>query len=441
MGSTVAPTDNSQQQVDASQSAGAEPEANHTTSTSIPPKPANESARLRALDQYRVLDTLPEHQYDDLTRLASYICDTPISLVSLVDRDRQWFKAKVGLKSNETPRDVAFCSHAILGNSIMQVKDAAQDERFRDNPLVVSDPCIRFYAGAPLITPEGLHIGTMCVIDRRPRELSERQLQMLEVLARQVIELLELRRREMEAKHRQQLLERSQQELERSNSDLERFAYVASHDLQEPLRMVVSFTELLDQHLGAKLDSEARKYMDFAVDGAKRMQRLIRDILSIARIRASDKAFAPVDTNALVETIAQQVTVATKTAREVVFSSLPTVHGDETQLEQLFGNLISNAMKFNESSIPRVEISAVQANSVWEFAVSDNGLGIAEKDRGRVFEVFQRLHGRSEYEGSGIGLAIVSSIVARHGGRIWVDSSPIGGTTFRFTLPQPTTSP
>jgi hypothetical protein len=157
-------------------------------------KPSNEAARLEALEKYAILDTDPEESFDDLTLLASFICKTPIALISLVDGDRQWFKSRVGITTTETPREVAFCSTAILHSDVLVVPDATQDERFRDNPLVVSDPHIRFYAGAPLINEEGFALGTLCVVDQTPRELAPEQKEALEALSRLVLGQLEFRR-------------------------------------------------------------------------------------------------------------------------------------------------------------------------------------------------------------------------------------------------------
>ena len=160
----------------------------------MPPIPENEAARLDALRRYRVLDTAPERAFDDVTRLASYICGTPMALVTLLDSERQWFKSKIGLDGTETSRDTAFCAHTIQEEKLMIVVDATQDERFRANPYVTGDPHVRFYAGAPLLTPEGYGLGALCVLDRKPRQLSAVQVEALQALSRTIVNALELRR-------------------------------------------------------------------------------------------------------------------------------------------------------------------------------------------------------------------------------------------------------
>src|SRR5262249_37905159 len=185
-----------------------------------PPIPASEKQRLKVLWQYEVLDTVPEEVFDDLTELAARICEAPIAMITLVDEDRQWFKSKVGVTVNETSRDISFCSHAIYESDLFIVPDATKDERFSHNPLVTSDPKIRFYAGAPLVTPDGYALGTLCVIDKVPRELRPDQKSALRVLARHVMTQLELRRHSHELARAHQQRDQIQKDLEKARAEL-----------------------------------------------------------------------------------------------------------------------------------------------------------------------------------------------------------------------------
>ena len=184
------------------------------------PVPKNEKQRLKVLWQYSVLDTMPEEIFDDLTELAARICEAPVALITLVDEDRQWFKAKVGISINETSRDISFCAHAITQPGLFIVPDATRDERFAKNPLVKSDPKVRFYAGAPLVSPDGYALGTLCVIDKVPRELRPEQKQALRILARHVVSQLELRRRSNELADARQEKDRIQRDLKQAREDL-----------------------------------------------------------------------------------------------------------------------------------------------------------------------------------------------------------------------------
>jgi two-component system sensor histidine kinase/response regulator len=232
--------------------------------------------------------------------------------------------------------------------------------------------------------------------------------------------------------------EQTQQALRRSNTELEQLAYVASHDMQEPLRMVASYLQLVAQRYQGRLDADADEFIGYAVDGAKRMQALINDLLAYSRIGTKARPFEPTDCNAVVKTALAQLRIAIdESGAEVAVGALPTVPGDATQLLQLFQNLIGNAIKFRGGGRPpKVDVSAEPHADGWCFAVRDNGIGIAPEYFERVFVLFQRLHGRTEYAGTGIGLAICKKIVERHGGRIWVESTPGEGAVFRFTTPR-----
>ena len=226
-------------------------------------------------------------------------------------------------------------------------------------------------------------------------------------------------------------------ELARSNADLEQFAYVASHDLQEPLRMVSSYTELLARRYEGRLDSDADEFIAYAVDGATRMQALINDLLAYSRIGSSGEPTEAVECGSVFRRVVGNLRAAINdTGAEVTSDRLPTVRGDESQLALLFQNLIANGIKFGGDRTPQVHLSAERRNGSWLFSVRDNGIGIEREYSERIFGIFQRLHTREEYPGTGVGLAICKRVVERHNGIIWVESEPGTGSVFKFTLPE-----
>ena len=231
-------------------------------------------------------------------------------------------------------------------------------------------------------------------------------------------------------------LARKVDELARSNADLEQFAYVASHDLQEPLRMVTAYTQLLAERYRGKLDDNADKYIGYASDGAQRMQVLIQDLLAFSRVGRKGPATESVDCNTVLQEVMQILAPAIKESGAVVAGAdLPVVRADRTQLAQILQNLIGNAIKFHGEETPAISVQVEKADQQWRFSVSDNGIGIAPEHAENIFVIFQRLHTRSEYPGNGIGLSICKKIVERNGGKIWVESQPGCGSAFRFTLP------
>jgi len=231
-------------------------------------------------------------------------------------------------------------------------------------------------------------------------------------------------------------LARKVNELARSNADLEQFAYVASHDLQEPLRMVASYTQLLAERYQGKLDETADKYIAYASEGALRMQQLIQDLLAFSRVGRSDVPSQNLDCNAIMDEVLLSLSAAIQESGAVVtFDKLPRVWADRPLIAQVFQNLIGNAIKFRKTAVPEIKVSAEAAGADWLFSFSDNGIGIAPEYAENIFVVFQRLHARTEYPGNGIGLAICKKIIERYGRRIWVEGQVGKGSTFKFTLP------
>jgi PAS domain S-box-containing protein len=240
-----------------------------------------------------------------------------------------------------------------------------------------------------------------------------------------------------EQKRAQQELARKVEELARSNAELEQFAYVASHDLQEPLRMVASYTQLLARRYKGKLDSNADEFIGFAVDGAVRMQLLVQDLLSYSRVTTKGQSFQLIDAKAACENALENLRTSIKDSNAIVnVGPLPPVLADARQFMQLFQNLIGNAVKYCDERTPEIHVAAKPDGDQWLFSVQDNGIGIAPQYSERIFQMFQRLHTTKKYSGTGIGLAICRKIVERHGGKIWVEAQPGKGSTFVFTIPR-----
>ncbi len=245
-----------------------------------------------------------------------------------------------------------------------------------------------------------------------------------------------------ERKRGEDLLKETAAELRRSNDELSQFAYIASHDLQEPLRMVASFLQLLEKRYEAVLDPDGRKFIRFAVDGAKRMQSLIQDLLALSRVQTRAKPVSSTDCAKVFRDVMDNLQIAVADANATVTSdSLPVIVAESTQVAQLFQNLIDNALKFRGSGPVRIHVGAARRKGEWEFSVSDNGIGIEPQFHERIFGIFQRLHATGDFPGTGIGLAVCKKIVDLHGGRIWLDSTPGRGTTFFFTIPDKNSVP
>jgi signal transduction histidine kinase len=397
----------------------------------LPEKPHNELERLKALKSYEVLDTLSEMEYDHLTAIASEICGCRMSLISLIDDDRQWFKSRVGLDVSETPREFAFCAHAIHepGKTFV-VSDARLDQRFHDNPLVTGDPHLAFYAGVPLVNEDGLPLGTLCVLDSEPKSLSESQLTALKALAAQVMALLELRRSK-------RALEGTLSRLEEKNKELEQFAFIAAHDLKSPLNGISSLTEMLIVNQGESLGQEGMRMLNAIKGSSQQLSSLISGLLDYYRL---DNALN--DMNSSVESVevAQQIRNLFGGDLEVelqfdIQTERINTHGPV--LLQILLNLVSNAIKYSDKAKTVVKISIIESSGAYWVSVTDNGSGIDSNFHDKLFQLFETASSSDRYgkRGNGIGLATVKKLIARTGGTIRFHTEITKGTTFEFTLP------
>lgn len=316
---------------------------------------------------------------------------------------------------------------------------------------------VRAVQSTPIMTRTGKPLGMFSTHYKNPHRPNQREIQLLDLLASQIADIIENKNVE---DHRQKILEKKQslseklqisnneliniqhelkktiKELEVSNRELEQFAYIASHDLQEPLRMVASFTQLLERKYKNELDDEARDYIYFAVDGAKRMQDLINDLLAFSRITSKTDEFKEVSLDKVVNEVLFNLEIAIEDCRAVIHRRhLPVIYGDYGQMVQVFQNLIGNSLKYRGEETPDIQISVQNEPKEWIISVKDNGIGINQQYFNKIFQIFRRLHTKEEFDGTGIGLAITKRIIENHGGKIWVESEPGKGSIFYFTIP------
>ncbi|MFP4471220.1 MAG: sensor histidine kinase, partial [Bacteroidales bacterium] len=339
---------------------------------------------MNALKQYSILDTLPEAEYDDITILASHVCQTPISLISLVDEKRQWFKSKHGLSASSTPRDVSFCAHAILNqDQVMIVSDSRTDERFHDNPLVTGDPHVVFYAGIPLVNPDGHSLGTLCVIDNKPRELTQEQISALKALSRQLMKLFELRKSYQD-------LQSLNTRLEHQNTGLRNFASIAAHDIKSPLATITMIADLLKNEYSAGLNGKGRELINFIGDSSQQLIGLIDGIMEYSKnTSVIGQHKENVDIAELLLSIIKWIDPERKISIEVRLETHPQLFTNKIAMEQILINLLTNAIKYNDKEHPQIEIIIRKDGENLKINVKDNGQGIAEGDRERIFGIFQ----------------------------------------------------
>ena len=390
-----------------------------------PPTPANEAARLAALERYHILDTAREEAYDDFTELAAHICGTPMALISLIDGTRQWFKSRVGLDLSETPRAHSFCAHAIVDNRPLVVQDAAEDARFHGNPLVTGDPRIRFYAGAPIVTSDGHGLGTICVLDRVPRVLEPGQLGALEALSRRLMSHLELRR--------------SMVALREAEQSKKVFVSHASHELRTPLTSIRGAISLVLEG-GTQLDEDARELMTAAFRNTERLLGIVNDMLDLERLGSGEIAIEPgaCDLGVVLKASVEAVRAIARIAGVSIVAPPCEVRmwADGDRLSQVLINVIANAVRYSPAG-GEVRVNVEPRGERVIMTVDDQGPGVPPQYRESIFEPFKQVQGSAAHKrgGTGLGLTISRAIVEMHQGTIVVGNAPGGGARFTIDLP------
>lgn len=392
------------------------------------PLPPNEPERLAALARYRILDTPLEAEFDALTRLIARICEAPFAVINLIAEGRQWFKSEIGFGVRETTLDTSFCAHAILQSDLFVVPDTTLDPRFDCNPLVTGEPRLRFYAGALLKTGDGYPLGTLCVLDRRPRELDTLQKESLAVLAQQVMQMLELRR---ELALRVKL----SGELDIALRAREQVLAVVSHDLRNPLATVVITADHLSRIANAPIERRTAERLHRA---AISMRGLVDDLLDFESMDQGrlSMEFGPVSVNAVLDELhgAFDLEAADQGITLAIHSEVQgELWGDRRRLLQALGNLVGNALKATPTG-GHISVECTADAAALCITVRDTGAGFDEETAARLFDPYWR--GPSQTSaGAGLGLAITHRIAEAHQGTLSAASTPGEGATFTLCLP------
>ncbi|QCE43200.1 sensor histidine kinase [Psychroserpens sp. NJDZ02] len=390
--------------------------------------PINELERVSSVQKYRLIDTLPESDFDNITSLVATICDVPISLITVLDADRNFFKSHHGLEIQESPRDMSFCGHAILHeDDIFIVEDSRKDVRFKDNPLVTNLKAI-FYAGVPLRDQNGLVIGTLCVYDHKPRQLTSLQKKALITISKQVMNLFELRLNN-------RLLDETKQELTDRNSELNKFASHVSHDLKSPLANIISLTNFLKEEEGNTFTEESVEFINYIEESAESLKDYIDGILmhyKTNELLIADKELVSI--NQLLGSVQRMHMLDDNQFK--INSSGDQVFINKAAVTQILINLVDNALKYNNKPAPEVTINVSEDKNFYIFSVLDNGNGIPDNQSNDVFKLFNTNDQTDSLgkKGTGIGLFTVQNLVKKLGGLVTLQSKLGEGSTFKFTI-------
>lgn len=400
------------------------------------PNPSNtqdEISRLSALEELKILDSEPEQSFDSITKLASFICNVPVALITLIGEQKQWFKSKVGIDMCETDRDISFCAHAILNpTEIMEVKDARDDSRFKDNPLTKADFPIIFYAGIPLLSHSGKPLGSLCVIDSKPNSLNDSQKEALKQLAFQVENLFELRRKNLH-------LNKAQKDLKLKNLQLKKFAGTVSHDMKMPLANMIVTADILRAKYGTQFDQQGKDYLAYLKHSSFTLSDYISNLLDYYESEnLIIEDLEEFEFNSLLEELIDLLNINHDCEIHIPEND-KIIKSNKSAVNQILLNLITNSLKYNDKSKQVIHINCVQDQAYYYIQVKDNGMGIPKDKQSEIFDLFKTatpldVNGK---KGNGIGLSTVRNLIHSLGGIISVSSETGKGTTFDFTIKRP----
>lgn len=401
----------------------------------LQPLPKNELDRLAALKRYNILDTLPEHVFDDATKLVSYICNVPIAHISFIDENRQWFKSEIGIGVSEVPREISFCRYTIIESEMVEINDTHLSERFKNDPNVIDGFKIRFYAGIPLTTPDGYNIGTICALDHISKELNDSQRNALSIIAKHIINQLELSSKNIELNDQRKIAERAV---------LAKDSFLAnmSHEIRTPLNAIIGFTDLLSQTI---LDKVQRDYINNVQIAEENLLLVINDILDLSKIESGNLIIDahPFNLKNTLKHVYDLLKVKVPAAVEFnlfLDAEMPEmVIGDQGRLNQILVNLTGNALKFTEEGDVTVSVKKVAETDddySLRFSVKDTGIGIPEQKLKTIFERFTQAEESTtrKFGGTGLGLNIVKQLIELQKAQIQVKSKEGRGSEFFFTL-------
>lgn len=394
------------------------------------PLPENEIARLNALANYKLMDSGEDKEFDAIAAIASAICGIPISLITFIDENRQWFKSHIGTDFSENLRELSFCTHAIAsGEEIMVVPDATKDSRFADNPMVTGPTKLVFYAGVPLVNEEGHALGTICVLDQKIHELSDEQTAALKSLAKQVVDKIELKRK---ITH----LETANRELLSSNVLIQKFASMAAHDIKNPLTSILLTSQLLRVDTEKGGNERSLKLIDVNISSTRTLLSLVDEMLDYSKspgllIARKQK----IKVNGLFERMRNLVVIPEGFSLDF-YCELTEINHSAIAIEQILLNLLSNAIRYNDKDKGEITVKLGEEENFYILEVCDNGVGIAEEHHDQIFDTNFTLNRSDRFDnvGTGIGLSTVRDLVATLSGTIKLSSIVGLGSTFLIRL-------